>query len=257
MFNESKKSIQEKDSFNCLSLDQFVAFSTGNVTTEERNKIQQHLEKCSLCEDAFDGVKIYPDKEQIKSKMLDLNESFQKRLAAKKPKRLDRTIYYPLAAAAAVVMIIIGIYFLIFLQSPNDQLFTQYFEPYPNTIPLYRSDRVVLPLQHAMVEYEIENYSEALSRLKTMISKDPNNVTAHFYAGICELKMNNTDQAIGHFQTVKSTSSSDFIEPANWYLALAFIKNNDLKKAKQILNSIVNNKCEYAHQSALLLDQLK
>jgi hypothetical protein len=236
----------------CLSLSQLFAYNKNNLQSGELEKIEQHVKFCDLCADAVAGKTTVSDTEKVRQNIRDINRKIHQRLVPKTFRRIEKNIYY---AAAAILLITLVYVFQLFFQQPaQEKLFTEYFKPYPNTIPLVRGSVSSGDLEVAMTQYELGNYSNSLSLLKTIITNDADNVTAHFYSGICLLVTNQATEAILHFENVNK--ESNFGELADWYAALAHLKNNNKKTAKQILNRIVKTGETYRGKSTELLKKI-
>jgi hypothetical protein len=236
----------------CLSLSQLIGYNKNNLQSQELEKIEHHVKFCDLCADAVSGKTTVSDTEKVKQNILDINKKIHQRLVQKTHRRIDAKVYY---AAAAVLLITFVYGFQLFFQQPaHEKLFAEYFKPYPNTIPLVRGSVSAGDLEIAMTQYELGNFSNSLSQLKIIITKDADNATAHFYTGICLLETKRVTEAILHFENVNK--ESNFGKPAEWYAALAHLKNKNVKTAKQILNHIVKTGETYSHKSKKLLKKI-
>lgn len=81
-----------------------------------------------------------------------------------------------------------------------------------------------------------------------------------YYSAQCAMEMNKTSEAISKLQQALKESPDNFSKAkAHWYLALAYLKNGDIEKAKQILNALsAKSKAkEYQAQSIELLKELE
>jgi len=256
MFDKSKKlgivAGEGKEISFCLSPDQLINYNNKNLPAQEQTELTRHVTQCELCSDAVAGMTSAPDPSKVKQNILDLNKEIHKRLAKKADRKFDVKFYY--AAAAILLITLFSVFQIFFQQPPHEKLFAEYFQPYPNTIPLTRSSQSGELIETAMMQYELGNFNTCLSQLTTILSKDAKNSTAHFYAGICLLKTNRPEEAIQHFGLVNK--GSNFGEPADWYAALAHLKNKNIKTAKQNLNLIVKRGEIYSDQSNKLLNKI-
>lgn len=241
------------NSSSCLSLDELIAYSEGNLSTIEREKLDRHAAHCSLCSDAIDGVITFSDKENIRPIIKAIQNEIHHRAVLHASKKQNWKIYY--AAAAILILAVSLSLFLLQQKSTTENLFSQYFKPYPNTIPLVRGEDAHDKFKMAMSEYEFENFARANRILEEILRTDPDQPIAHFYAGITALCLNRTDDAITHLQQVIKNDNNEFIEHAQWYLGLAFLKNGDVEQAKSIFNSIAKNDL-YKFQSIEILKDL-
>ena len=195
--------------------------------------------------EGFAGISTHPvlQKSQIKSRSL----TYLQGLGARK------AIF---AIAAAVVFTFTSLFYLTDRTQPNITLYDNYFDIYPNLIPLSRGDESNLQLQHAMVEYEQGNYSKTLKILRVILDAEPNNIPAHFYSGIVNLVKGHPEPAIVHFQKTIAGENRRFLRPAQWYLGLAYMKNGAIPSAKHSFELIVSKNVEYKQQSQEILNSL-
>jgi len=70
-----------------------------------------------------------------------------------------------------------------------------------------------------------------------------------FYEAITYLEINKTELAIQKFEAHKQYKDA-LSNKNNWYLALAYIKNDELEKAKIILKIIVKDTKPYNYKKA-------
>jgi tetratricopeptide (TPR) repeat protein len=157
-------------------------------------------------------------------------------------------------AASFLLLVSVGLWFLIGQNSPkisgNEQVFKDIFEPHDNlTYVDGRSVRRVdidkkmneklSNLQKAFVCYDAQVYDKALQffELPDVQQRFPND-SLNLYKAVCFLALNKTDQALISLKTVQSDPNSALHEASDWYLALTYLKINDIPKAKEILIAI-------------------
>ena len=245
------KSVENEVDTPCLSLSQLIGYNKNNLQSHELEKIEHHVKFCDICADAVAGITTVSDTEKVWQNIRDINRKIHQRLAPKTHRRIDAKVYY---AAALLLITLVYVFQLFFQQPVHEKLFAEYFKPYPNTIPLVRGSVSSGDLEAAMMQYELGNFSNSLSQLKIIITKDADNATAQFYSGICLLETKRVTEAILHFENVNK--ESNFGELADWYTALAYLKNKNKKTAKQILNRIVKRGETYRHKSNELLKKI-
>ena len=258
MFNQDKNSQTGlSDIFcrtNCLSLEQLIGYAEDRISPLERHSVEKHLIDCELCSEALDGVIASADKVKIHEAVDSLGKEIHARLSRSAIRRHNWKAYYSLAA---VLIIGIATVFYAFLRKPaHEALFHQYFQPYPNTIPLVRSQARIGNLELAMMEYEAENYQASLNILQEIIREEPENITACFYAGIVNLCLNDPRPAITRFQKILNEEKNDFMDHARWYLGLSYLKNKDKEQAKSIFRDIATTDGLYTNRSKELLNTL-
>ena len=252
--NSNVKNSETNFSDGCLSFDQLMAFSNKTLSSHQRKKVEKHLLGCRFCADAVEGMDSFSDRHKAASIINSINKDVQTRLSQRSPKKQNWKKYY--AVAAILLITLISVFYIIQQQPVHQALFSEYFKAYPNTIPLTRGQQSVNILKQAMQQYELENYTSALNILNTIVSNDPENQIALFYAGICFLKLDESSNAITNFQKIVNTSDSEFRDQALWFLGLSYLKNKKLENAKQILNQIVKEGEKFSEQSKELLNKI-
>ncbi|WP_130735804.1 tol-pal system YbgF family protein [Flavobacterium sp. J27] len=185
----------------------------------------------------------------IAHKKETLRTTFKKLENQKKPTFFS-AIKYGIAACFVISIFTIA-YFLFTVPSSNNTLFLENFEPYRNIIiPI---ERAAIPNQNknkeylAFYDYETGNYKTALLEFTSLYQTEEISYYL-FYKAICELRLDQVDNAIDSFLTHQKLNDS-FKEKGKWYLALAYLKNNDIPKCKIILEDIVKHK-SYNYQKA-------
>ncbi|WP_299097185.1 hypothetical protein [uncultured Winogradskyella sp.] len=166
------------------------------------------------------------------------------------------TKYYKIAIVASLItcLSIVGIWKQ---NQPisNDALFAVYFQPYDNIIvPNSRSNEIESPRVIAFRNYDTQNYKIASKQFADLYK---NTSTSYylFYQAICELQLGNTDKSIDLFNSHKQYSDN-LSQHRNWYLALAYLKANDLEKSQKILTQIISAKAYKYKDAETILEKL-
>lgn len=239
----------------CLNLDELLAFSSGKISASQKHEIENHLAHCTLCSDGIEGLADLPDKDQAQPIIHSLRERIHQRVQESPITQRHGRIYYRIAA-----VLLIGLSLLLYpvTQKPQHEiLFDNYFEPYPNIISITRGENSEVRLKQGLVEYEFENYDEAIPIFEQVIRSAPENVTAQFYLGVSRLCLNQTDQAMARFQSVIQYGNNSFVEPAQWYLGLAALKSGNLDQANSIFENLRTESQNYQRLSSELLKSLE
>ena len=135
-----------------------------------------------------------------------------------------------------------------------EEVFAANFEPYPNIIaPIVKGDNEVTEREKAFQLYEQGDYETALPLLNELAFEKEDTIALFYHANIL-LTQNKTTEAISQLKTVTQFNQSAFSQPAEWYLALAFVKNNQIDEAKKLVNNnIVSNENHPYYRSAITL----
>ena len=96
-------------------------------------------------------------------------------------------------------------------------------------------------------------FKSALKRYKTILSKYPDDLNAHFYSGLCYFNIGKYDKAIEHFKIAKNHPYNTFQIDAEWYMAKTFCQQGKEFQCKELLQQIVNDGQYYKKQAQDLL----
>lgn len=239
----------------CLTYKQLKAYHQNQSNGNERFKIENHLIDCQLCSDALEGLALSESDSISRRDLSSLRETWHSRFGFND---IRHTTWKPYLAMAAIVLLaFVTVLSLLKPNSTEEILFLKYFRPYPNTIPLIRGDEPQSIMENAMIEYEAENYQNASSILSDILTNNPDHSAANFYMGLIHLIHNRTAVAVPHFKKVITDGSNDYIEPAAWYLGLAYLRNDDIKRAKEIIRNIAGKDGSYQEHAINLIKKLE
>ena len=161
---------------------------------------------------------------------------------------------------AASIIAIIGLTYFFVNESPasNKELFAEYFEPYRNiTQPVVRSDAQESIKEAAFNAYENAKFEEALYLFnQVLLNKEETSIL--FYKANTLLTLNESKKAIAILeQDIHLTDI--FSEKRYWYLALAYLKNDQPEVSKEFLEKLIAiPNSEYKKiEAQKLLKQLK
>ncbi len=150
-----------------------------------------------------------------------------------------------LVAASVFILATIGLYSVKTEYFPsNEAIYETYFQSCRNTIqPVVRGENPNTIEYRAFVAYEAHDYYKAINLFNSVA--DPEASYINFYKGLSYMEINKLNRAIELLYPITQAEnlkgkSANFDEKAKWYLALAFIKNNENKKAIEELSLISN-----------------
>lgn len=144
--------------------------------------------------------------------------------------------------AAAILLLLAGLWLFQPASSASDTLFAENFQAYPPPAKLRGQAGQDQLWESARSAYLEENYSLAASQFESLLAQGQTQhplYLVHFYAGVSQLAQHppRLADAIRHLLFV-TAMDSDYFHPAQWYLALAFLKNGEPQKAKALLEKI-------------------
>lgn len=238
---------------NCLSDSKIQQYVSKQMARDEEYELEQHLLECNLCRDAVEGAGM------MTPEAADRHAgALRQRLFEKAPRR--RRFIWPAwtygLAAAAVILIVWGVNST-YMPNPDEQLFASEFRPFSSVIPQVRGETPSSAILSALRSYEMENYDAAIHEFETILAREPDHPLAHFYLGNALLAVGRANEAIGHLQSAASGTTDDRLaEPAQWYLALAYVKIGNRTAAQPILKSLAIAQGLYASKADAILKRM-
>jgi len=138
----------------------------------------------------------------------------------------------------------------------TEELFDQYYEPY--VVPTnYRSATEINNVFHkALVEYGKKDYQKALLLFEKVLIEDESRMDVTLLTGISNLEIENYINADISFQKVIDHNDNLFIEQAEWYLALCYLKTGEQEKASLRFGKIITDNSLYKRNAEDILNKL-
>lgn len=161
-----------------------------------------------------------------------------------------------LAVAAALALVTIS-YLLINRPEDPADLYTAYFEPYPNVFePTQRAAEESSDIRTtAFHEYDRGHFAEAAVLFEKLLS-DKKEPEILLLLGNANLMINQDEAAKNNFLTlIRDFDQLD--EQAKWFLSLCYLKQGDVQKAKTIWEELGDPKITYSEKARKLLHQVK
>ncbi|WP_289038051.1 hypothetical protein [uncultured Zobellia sp.] len=144
---------------------------------------------------------------------------------------------------AASVVLLAGISsWLIFFNRPDidsQQLYASNFTPYENVVhPIERGEQLEDLKTRAFIAYENSEYTKAIELFQTLNKKN-NDKYIIFYEAIALMQLNKHDEAVPLFEDYIETNG-ELKERAIWYLALAYLKLDEIEECKEQLSLLTH-----------------
>ena len=136
----------------------------------------------------------------------------------------------------------------------NDQLFAAYFKPHPDVLTSRGANESLL--NEAMVAYESANYQRAESLFEQVLDEGES-VEVRFYLAQTYLATGEYEPARQLLVALQRTDRFSLKEASQWYLALAYLGQDDLESAVTLLQEIqASPNHAYGTQSMQLLKRI-
>lgn len=157
-----------------------------------------------------------------------------------------------LAIAASVAIIAVAVWWVFNWQTSQPKaLYAAYFEPaqgLPTTLGYADQQQFA----EGMISYKLGDYSEAIAYWQPLVNSDPANDTLNYYLGIAALADEAPGQAINYLEKVEQA----YFISARWYLALAFLQQEEPQAAVPILKNLAAQETTYQAESQAILKKL-
>jgi tetratricopeptide (TPR) repeat protein len=233
-----------------------VRYMDGELSDSERAELekklaadaslQSELESLQLSREAIRRFGLQQQVSSIHHEMMSEMKAPVRKLSTAR-----RIIRYSMGAAAAILLIVIGIMGYTYYRLSPERVFNENYQPYE--LATLRGDD---SLDKAENEYRKGNYQQVIN-----ISNENANPQYQFLAAMSYLQLNKYPEAISQFKSLLNENRLIGVQKdqAEYYLALAYIRNQDYDLSLEILESMRNNPSHTYHEKATnkLLRQLK
>ncbi len=161
--------------------------------------------------------------------------------------------------AAASVLLLLGITW--WISSPGhlktNQFYTAYFEPYPNVVaPLVRSNQGDEELaSRAFAFYDQGLYGESAVAFEQLYRESRENY-ALLYQAISLMADGHTEKAIPLLEGQDWSEAPTYTSVASWYLALAYLNNQQASKAEPLLQNVADSDHNLSIPAKKILEEL-
>lgn len=156
---------------------------------------------------------------------------------------------YWAAAAMIILLVAAGLFYL---PKGDTDVFASNFEPYEDKISedveIVLSERgaafdvaAIEALQQGLVDYQNKEYAKAITIFEKYLkssTKDYKGVEVQFYLAVSYLAEGQAQKAIEQFDMLDGHPKFKWTEDADWYLALAYIKNGQNSEAQKVLEGL-------------------
>jgi tetratricopeptide (TPR) repeat protein len=190
----------------------------------------------------------------LRNKLNAIEKQRKEPIPVRKPARAVNIKY---AAAIAGFILIGSIALLSNRKLSNDKILEQYYKPYEAT-STSRSGELVKNTDYnlALDYYSIRDYRKAAIYFSKVLENDPSYMQSLLLNGISNFENQNYPAAEGSFSKVIADNDNYYIDHAQWYLALCYIKTDEKLKAIEQLAIIEKSKTIYRKDARKILKSI-
>ncbi|MFA9389833.1 MAG: tol-pal system YbgF family protein [Prolixibacteraceae bacterium] len=160
------------------------------------------------------------------------------------------------AAASIAAVISVGAMSLSQQKQSAQEIYNKAYHPY-EAAGLYRSPSSVTPEIRGVDLYNNQKFRSALAQFSIVLQENPEHPMCNFYTGLSHQQLNEFNFAIHSYQKVIDEKDNLFIEQAEWYMALCYLRTDESKKAYSTFNKIITNNGYYKKDAKEIIKKLK
>jgi tetratricopeptide (TPR) repeat protein len=248
---------------NIHDIEWIERYLTFDLSPEERQWMEKRMDLEPGLKSKFQKYKqliagIRYNHLQNKLKELKSLENSLPPVEVKEARFVQFSDYWKPLAAVASLALLITTYILINTPPKPQELYDQYFQPYPNVFePTLRdmNDQALSARTLGFRAYDQANYVKAATLFKEALAeKEEPGIL--LLLGNANLVLGNVEEAQNNFLTL----IKDFDEldaQAKLYLGLSYLKQGESKKARLILQELGDPEATYSKKAKELLENLK
>lgn len=247
-------------------LEKIIKYLGGEVTGDEKQAFEKKLgedvslqEKLNLVKD-IDATLTDENLFSFVTKIQQISSSVNRKQSSITKNRIDeeKTIFtlkrrFLSVAAVLLIFAISSIFYLNFAGPKNERIYNQFYQKYESSLITRSGTNETNDLIIAIQLYDKGKYKDAIARFTNLLQKDNSNTTAHFFMGLSYMETKTYDKAIKSFNTIMAEKDTAFIEHAEWYMALCYVRTNQKKQASDLLKQIAASNSYYKIKAVDLL----
>jgi len=111
-------------------------------------------------------------------------------------------------------------------------------------------------LAGALAPYRTDNYAVAADRLEHVRRKYPRLAEAPFYLGVCQLFLNQNQEAVANLKMAQALARKQLAADAGWYLALGYHRSGLDNEARPILEKLCHSAGKDSARACAALGEL-
>jgi tetratricopeptide (TPR) repeat protein len=140
----------------------------------------------------------------------------------------------------------------------SDEIIDRYYKPYdPPASSRSASGTFNTDYTLAVEYYKIHDFRNAAVYFSKVINDEPGNMPSNLMKGISDFEIQNYPEATNSFRKVIDNNNNLYIDHAQWYLALCYIRTGEEQKAKEQLLEVEKSGSIYKNDAKKILRRIK
>lgn len=209
--------------------------------------LQLKVEFCKNLREAILGTD-----ERLLREKLNIAQTQQKR--TKKVRLLAASI-----VAAASILIAIGFYFIGSNSKMPSHIFAQYYKPFQPMGEVRNAQWPKMATIDSKIlgQYTTKERNVAITSIEKFLESNPNNTQAMLMLACCYLETEQFEHSESLLkQIIESNNEPFYAETAQWYMALALLKQEKAIEAKELFTSIARSNGYYSVKAKAISELL-
>jgi tetratricopeptide (TPR) repeat protein len=223
--------------------EKLVQYLDGALSEAEKNTVEHQLASDSLLKQEYENLLLVKESVRqygLKEKVSGIHELMMEELSApvKKINPAKKFIRYSISVAAGILLLAIGYIGYNFFTLTSEKVFSSGYQSF--TLSTLRDGAS----SESAIEkaYREKNYPLVLQLHDSNYIKNQKN---EFLSGMAALELKDNSKAITYFNNVISINKQEtpavLSDESEYYLALAYLRNEDYDLALEMMKTIRNN----------------
>lgn len=163
------------------------------------------------------------------------------------------SLWFKVAAAITTLLLAtLSVYLLTSNSNQYEAIYETYYRPFP-IASTTRGEQTPSPIINL---YEQEKYAEVVRYLESNSFVADDGGLAPTMLGVSYLNTSRPDKAIEVFANDQYFTEAPYEDYSQWYLSLAYLKTEQIEKAKSVLRQVIARRMIHKEEAAAILDQL-
>ncbi|MFZ6050573.1 hypothetical protein [Halocola ammonii] len=204
------------------------------AAVENDPELEKKVEEAEALKEGIEALGRAEQKERLRTLEEELTEE-------NRENRKHNALWWTGRIAAAILLLLVPLYFIVNSIQNNDpkKIYATHFEPYPVLESgVVRGEENNTTMTEGLDAYQRANYEVAIEELSSAVDEVENPWSAQFYLALSHLGSDTPKDAIPLLEELSVEEDFKLKEQAKWYLGLAFLKDDQTNKARDVFQSL-------------------